>query len=270
MHHLFGYWHVIKKKLSAGRLFILLDYDGTLVPIRDTSDPGKSILPLSERNLLRRMIARGIRLAIVSGRSLKDLKRMAGIRGAVYSGNHGLELEGPGIRFKCPVKASLRKAIKRLRRETQEKLARIKGAFVEDKGLTFSVHYRLVKKRDIPEVKRIVGAAAGPYVTRREIVRNEGKKILEVKPAVNWDKGKMVSWLIGGRYPGCSGALPVYIGDDTTDENAFKALKGKGITVFVGKPKKSLAEYYVKRPSEVRELLMRIARIKKEEALCRN
>lgn len=265
MVYLFSGRDKLREILKGRFIYLFLDYDGTLVPIRDTPDPERSILPPSQRNLLRNIMKRDILLAIVSGRSLKDLKKMAGIKGVVYSGNHGMELEGPGIRFRCPIKMRLRQTVKRLGREMRNGLGRIKGVFVEDKGLTFSVHYRLAKKTDIPKVKSIVVAAAQPYVKRGQIVINEGKKILEVKPAVKWDKGKMVSWLISGKRLKPSAVLPVYIGDDTTDEDAFKALGPKGVTIFVGKPRKSCARYYIKSPAEVRRLLKTILTIRKKQ-----
>ena len=263
MVYLFSDRDRLREILKDKSIYLFLDYDGTLVPIRNTPDPARSILPLSQRNLLRNIMKRGILLAIVSGRSLKDLKRMAGIKGVIYSGNHGMEIEGPGIRFKYPVKAGLRQTVKRLGHEIQKGLGKIKGVFVEDKGLTFSVHYRLAKRTDIPKVKTIVVAAARPYVKRGQIAVNEGKKILEVRPAVKWDKGKMVSWLINGKRLKPSSALPVYIGDDTTDEDAFRTLGPKGITIFVGKPRHSHARYYIKSPAEVRRLLKTILTIRK-------
>lgn len=266
MVYLFSERDKLREILKDKLIYLFLDYDGTLVPIRDTPDPERSILPSSEKNLLRNIMKRGVLLAIVSGRSLKDLKRMAGIKGVIYSGNHGMEIEGPGIKFEYPVKMGLRQTVKRLRHETQKKLAGMKGVFIEDKGLTFSVHYRLAKRTDIPKVKSIVVAAARPYVKRGQIAINEGKKILEVKPAVKWDKGKMVSWLINGKRLKPSAVLPVYIGDDTTDEDAFKALGSKGVTIFVGKPRTSRARYYIKSPAEVRRLLKAILTIRKKQA----
>jgi trehalose-phosphatase len=266
MVYLFSDRDKLREILKDKFIYLFLDYDGTLVPIRDTPDPERSILPPSQKNLLRNIMKCGILLAIVSGRSLKDLKRMAGIKGVIYSGNHGMEIEGPGIRFGYPVKTGLRRAVKRLGHEIQKGLGKIKGVFIEDKGLTFSVHYRLAKKTDIPRVKGIVVAAARPYVKRGQIAINEGKKILEVKPAIKWDKGKMVSWLISGKRLKSSAALPVYIGDDTTDEDAFRALGPKGITIFVGKPRNSRARYYIKGPAEVQRLLKTILTIRKGQA----
>jgi len=272
MRYLFDAWDELKDRLQGKDLFIFLDYDGTLVPIRESPDPERSLLPVSVNKVLASLKARGYRIAIVSGRSLKDLKRMVGMNGLIYSGNHGLELEGPKIKFESLVSLKSRRLIRKLKYMLVERLSGIKGVFLEDKGLTFSLHYRLVRDDEMPMVMNAFNFAVRQYAVRGEICVNRGKKIFEVKPSVNWDKGRMVHWLLA-RHRFASGGkeiFPVFIGDDTTDEDAFRALRKEGLTVFVGKPKKSLAGYYVKNPSEVRELLMRIARIKKEEMLCRN
>lgn len=272
MRYLFDAWDGFKDRLQGKSLYIFLDYDGTLVPIRESPDPERSLLPESVGKVLASLRAKGYRIAIVSGRSLKDLKRMVGMSGLIYSGNHGLEMEGPKIKFENLVSLKSRRLIKKLKYLLIERLSGMKGVFLEDKGLTFSLHYRLVRDDEMPMVINAFNYAVRQYVDRGEIRVNQGKKIFEVKPSVNWDKGRMVLWLIArqGFATGRKEIFPVYIGDDTTDEDAFKALRGKGATVFVGRPKKSFAEYYVKNPSEVRGLLMRIARINKEKASCRN
>lgn len=273
MHNLFSVFDKLKPVIKNNPLFIFLDYDGTLVPIKEIPDPEKSLLSDRGRRLLLELSKlRDCKVAVISGRSLCDVKRMAGVEGLVYSGNHGLELEGPKIKFEVPLNEAYRKAISKLKKELLDKLGGIRGAFVEDKRLTLSVHYRLVKEELLPLVKAAVKETAGPFVQKKIIRLNAGKNVFEIKPCVKWDKGKLVLWLLARQafVNGGSMPLPVYIGDDMTDEDAFRVLRRKGITVFVGKPHGSAAEYYVKSPPEVRELLMRIARIKKEEMLCRN
>lgn len=264
MRYLFDAWDVLKKRLEGKKFFIFLDYDGTLVPIREVPDPKKSLLPKDIKEILLSLKAQGNRIAIVSGRSLSDLKGMAGVEGLIYSGNHGLELEGPKIKFENLVSMRSRRLIKKIRYRLIEKLSGIKGVSVEDKGLTFSLHYRLVKDAEMPIVINALNFAVQPYLGPGDIRVNKGKKIFEVRPSVNWHKGRMVLWLLArcGFPGGAKKPFPIYVGDDMTDEDGFRALRNKGLTVFVGKPKKTLAEYYLKDTKEVRRFLGVLSELK--------
>ena len=139
----------------------------------------------------------------------------------------------------------------------QKRLSGIKGALIEYKGLTLSIHYRLVNKKDLPAFEKIISEVTNPYVVCDKIMVNSGKKVYEIKPPVRWDKGKVVLWFLVRQQfiSEEKNVLPVYIGDDITDENAFKALKGKGLTVFVGEPGNSIADYYLKNTEEVTKFL---------------
>lgn len=267
MRNLLSVFDKLKPVIKKDPLFIFLDYDGTLVPIQEIPDPEKSLLSERGRRLLLEFSKlRDCKVAVISGRSLRDVKRMAGVEGVVYSGNHGLELEGPKIKFEAPLNEAYRKAISRLKKELLDKLGGIKGVLIEDKRLTLSVHYRLVKEELLPLVKAAVKGAAMPFVQKKIVKLNTGKKVFEIKPCVNWDKGRLVLWLLARQTfaNGGSRPLPVYIGDDMTDEDAFRALRGKGITVFVGKPHRSSADYYLDDHNEVYEFLKRMAQIRKE------
>jgi trehalose-phosphatase len=140
--------------------------------------------------------------------------------------------------------------------ELTKRLSGVKGVFVEDKGLTLCLHYRLVGTKYIPEVKNIFRKIVGHHPISGKIRVESGKMMLEVRPAINWDKGKIVLWLLAKqRLLNKAKILPLYIGDDITDEDAFRAIRKKGITVFVGSPRRSYAKYYVKSPREVVKLL---------------
>lgn len=264
MRYLFDARDELEKRLRKKDLFIFLDYDGTLVPIKESPAPEKSLLPEGVKKVLARLKDNGNYVAIVSGRSLKDLKKMAGIEGLIYSGNHGLELEGPKISFVNPISAKARTLIRELKYRLIDELSGIKGAFIEDKGLTLSLHYRLVKGCDIPGLVTLFNSVVRRHVNDGRIRIGKGKKIFEIRPPVKWDKGKMVLWLLA-RYRFAAGEkeiFPVYIGDDTTDEDGFKVLRNRGLTVFVGKPKRSFAEYYLKDTKEVHRFLGSLLRSK--------
>ena len=131
---------------------------------------------------------------------------------------------------------------------------------IEDKKSSLSLHYRLVNKKDLPTVKAVFNKATENFKTKKELTILAGKKVLEITPSITWNKGKIVLLILTllKAVSKSNKIMPFYIGDDTTDENAFSALKNKGITVFVGTPKKTKANYYLKNINEVKMLLKKI------------
>ena len=259
MEYLFNEWDSIEKKISRNNLFIFLDFDGTLTPI--VSAPEKAILPEDTKKLLKEMSENPrIKLVFISGRSLEDIMSKIGIKNAIYSGNHGLQLDGPKIKFEPLILPGYQMIVDRIKEELRQKISRIQGAFVEDKGLTLSLHYRLAKKKEIPVLKKIFKETVTLYLLRNKIRVKSGKMVIEVRPPAEWDKGKVVLWLLAKSFIVSKGEsiLPVYLGDDVTDEDAFCAIKNKGLTILVGKPKKSHAQYYLKDHNEVQDFLKRI------------
>lgn len=265
MEHLFEKWAEWDQKLRSDFIFLFADYDGTLTPIAES--PDKAVLSGRMRDLLDKFSnSNQCSLAIISGRTLDDLKKQIGLKNIFYAGNHGLEIEGPDIKFTVPVPAELRKMIKTIYKEISQSLSCIKGIYIEDKGLTISLHYRSADIKDIPRVLDILSQVTGPYVQGNKIKVSYGKKVYEIKPAVKWDKGEVVSWLYSRQFSAAqkNKAIPVYIGDDLTDEDAFKVVKDKGLTVFVGKPGVSRAKYYLKDVNEVLDFIGRIVTLKNE------
>lgn len=260
MRHALGRWASLKRRLAGAGLFIFLDYDGTLSPVAET--PGEASTPAETRRLLEALAKKPrCKVAVISGRSVQDVKKKVGIGGVIYSGNHGLELEGPGFRFQSPLTKGYRAALRSIKAELLKKLFRVKGVILEDKGLSLSLHYRLVDKNDVPRVKAAFHKAVTLYVARGRIKAGLGKMVLEVRPPLDWDKGKAVLWLLGRQKFG--DVLPVYLGDDLTDEDAFRALKGKGLTICVGPPRRlSRAEYYLSGTPEVTEFLRRLTALR--------
>jgi trehalose-phosphatase len=262
MKYIFEDWNKLKSTFFGKIIVLFLDYDGTLTSIVET--PNKAVLPFENRKLLERLIKNHLcKIAIISGRALNDIKKKVDIPGIVYIGNHGLEIEGPKIKFESPVSLRYKRILEHIKDDLRFKLSAIKGAFVEDKGLSLSVHYRLADRTQIPKVKTILHETTILYRVRDKIKIKLGKKVFEIWPAVKWDKGKVVLWLLA-RWEFAlldKDILPVYLGDDVTDEDAFKVLRNKGITIFVGEPKKSNAQYYLKNTQEVKYFLNRIAQV---------
>jgi trehalose 6-phosphate synthase/phosphatase len=217
--------------LARYPLMLLLDYDGTLTPIAD--HPERARLSPSMRKLLGACADRpDTEVAIVSGRSLEDVRRLVGEPRFVYAGNHGLEIAGPEIgEFQHEDLAHYSRRTEALAKRLEE-VAR-EGAWVEEKGPTLTFHYRAV-----PEGNR------APLVERaRELIHEAGYQArdarcaLEARPPIGWDKGRAALHVLRTRHgPLWSEKVRVvYVGDDRTDEDAFVVLGGLALTFRVGR-----------------------------------
>jgi len=268
MRYIFDCADKIKAEIAGRHIMLFLDYDGTLTPIVDT--PDKAGISEETKSLLRDLSeSPWCRLAIISGRAIKDVRAKVGLKEVVYSGNHGLEIIGPQICFTAPVSTSYKIILERIKDTLKKRLSGVKGALIEDKGMSFSLHYRLVDKKKIALVKTVFHETTAAELVRRKINIKAGEMVLEVTPATENDKGKVVLWLLAREQfrKGEKQILPIYIGDDLTDEDAFKALKNKGLTVLVGKKASSQAKYYLKDTKEVRKFLESILQIIKGKYL---
>lgn len=259
MQYLFDVWNKVAHRLkSAQHVLLFFDFDGTLTPIVDR--PESTVLPAETRKLLRTLAKnRHYTVGIVSGRALADLKDKVNVDGIIYAGNHGLEIEGFGSNFLEPVAEEMRPFLQMLGQALSATLRGIKGVFVEDKGLTISVHYRSVDDTEERKVRDAFARVTDPLHVTGRIKVTQGKKVYEIRPPVDWDKGKAVAWLIANcrQARGKGGAVPLYLGDDLTDEDGFKVIeKTGGVSVFVGEGNfPSVARYFLKSPEEVTELL---------------
>jgi len=257
MRYLFAQWKNIEERLKDKKIFLLLDYDGTLAPI--VRRPEEARIPEDTRSVIQALVKNpGCRVAIISGRELKDLQEKVGIQGIIYAGNHGLELEGPRIRFRKFLSKGYTQALQKLRVELTRKMSPFRGVIIEDKGLSLSIHYRRVPQKAVAQLKTVFHETVITSFIADTVRIKEGKMVLEIRPPVEWDKGKIVLWLLARQQFAAGGkrVFPVYIGDDSTDEDAFRALKDKGLTVLVGSPAvQSQARYYVRDTQEVYNLL---------------
>ena len=235
---------------------LFLDFDGTLAEI---ADHYKNATILKESKKLLKAIASTPEclVAIVSGRALSDVKKRVGLKNIVYAGNHGLEIEGAGIKYTTFVKPSIKNLLKKILHDLAGKIGSIPGILLEDKTLTLSIHFRKVKKQDMLIFQKLLRETMAPYLKAKRVTMLGGKKVFEIKPVVDWDKGKAVMWLLErfsqNKYE--KKIYPVFIGDDVTDETAFKALKGKGLCIRVGKNETSSAPYYLRNTEQVAKFL---------------
>jgi trehalose 6-phosphate phosphatase len=273
LEHLLSVWPVILEKIQKARKVLFLsDFDGTLTPI--VEKPELAVLSETTRSLLQALASqRHFTVGIISGRALPDLKERVNVEGAIYAGNHGFEIEGPGLKFVNPIVDEVKPFFRIMRQILNLTLGTIKGVLVEDKGITLSVHYRQVDEEKVRDIETIVERAINGPASHGLFKVTPGKKVYEVRPAVNWDKGKAVRLLMKryGKGGWNSGLLPVYMGDDLTDEDAFQAIEkyGYGITVYVGQNySNSLARYFLRSSDEVHVFLIELLNYAKKGLIC--
>ncbi|MBI3780365.1 MAG: trehalose-phosphatase [candidate division NC10 bacterium] len=256
MQWLWSRWPQVEERIRKSRhTLLLLDFDGTLARIVPL--PKQVALPPSTKSALRRLSrSSAVSVALISGRRLTELKRLVGLRNAIYIGNHGLEIMFKGVRMPVVVPRSSHEALTRLRPRLAGFTADVPGARIEDKGISLSLHYRLVRGTSVARLKAAFRGEVSPFVRSGVLTVLNGKRVLEVRPGVNWTKGHAALWLL--KRMRRRSLLPIYIGDDRTDEDAFGMLKA-GITIRVGFHSRSKAEFFVRGTMEVLSLLQWLA-----------
>lgn len=238
--------------LSGRTPAIFLDYDGTLTPIVDR--PDLATLAPTVRSGVERLAAL-CPVAVVSGRDLDDVARLVGLEGLVYAGSHGFDIRGPGLRRQ--VGAEFLPDLDTAEEELRRHLASVANALVERKRFAIAVHTRLVDAAAKPTVAETVRSVAA---SRAGLRVTGGKEIHELRPNVPWDKGRAVLALLDALGLAGDGVVPVYIGDDETDEDAFRALSGRGIGIRVmDVPAATAAGWSLADSGEVAALLDRLA-----------
>jgi trehalose-phosphatase len=245
-------------RAAAGDMLLALDFDGTLAPI--VPRPDDATMLESARAALGALAARAdTRVAIVSGRGLADVRARVGLDAIYYAGNHGLEIEGPGMHRVHDGAARARPALAECAARLRTLEREHAGVLVEDKGLTLSLHYRRVE--DAAEEGTIVRRAHALCDDVPGLRLTEGKKVVEVRPDVEWDKGRATVFLLDALLGASPAAPVVFIGDDRTDEDAFRALgsRGEGVIVADTPPADTAAASYVRSPAEVGALLHDLA-----------
>ena len=210
-----GAWEKLKDwSREPEKAAIFTDIDGTLAPIVPT--PDLSEVPEELRLLLARLAERYRIVAGISGRATPDAKKLLGLEDVVYYGNHGFEILRDGAVEVVPEAMPFEGKIRELEALSREKLGP-RGAFVEDKGITASIHYRNVS----PEVGELCKAFVKQEGERMGLRITVGRGVVEARPPVHADKGTAVRRLVEEYGP----EKALFIGDDTTDLDAFRALE---------------------------------------------
>lgn len=271
MKYFFDAWQGVQKKIGTAHILLLLDYDGTLTPIAATPDKARLAGPM--KGLLRELSTRkGCSVCIISGRGLENIRHMVNLENIIYAGNHGFRIRGKKLRYDVTPGMHYRKTLERIKKNLRTALFPVSGVLFEDKGPIFCLHYRGVDKHDRTSVLKAFHELTAAAGKQGVLAVHKGKKALEIRPPVAWNKGSAALWILAQlkRARGPGKILPIYIGDDLTDEDAFSALRSRGITVVVGKRKKSHAQFYVKTHREAAKMLSGLAVLFKKRPICKN
>ncbi|KAL3366036.1 hypothetical protein AABB24_010931 [Solanum stoloniferum] len=270
-------WMQIVNHAKNKKIVIFLDYDGTLSPIVD--DPDRAFISADMRSAVRD-VAKHFPTAIISGRSRDKVYQLVGLTELYYAGSHGMDIMLP-IRNELCTNDSLIKSTDQQGKEVNlfqpareflpmidevfrtlvDKTKEVIGAKVENHKFCASVHYRNVDENSWPILAQCVHDVLKEYPRLRQ---THGRKVLEVRPVIDWDKGKAVEFLLDSLgFRNSHDVLPIYIGDDRTDEDAFKVLRGRyqGYGILVSAiPKESNAIFSLGDTSEVKEFLGSLAK----------
>jgi trehalose-phosphatase len=234
-------------------LSLFLDFDGTLTPV--AGHPDDAFLSKSMRDILIALNER-YRVAIITGRALDDIMGLVKIEGLTYVGNHGMEMSGGDFSFIYDIGPVESEAIARVAKLIVSLVDSYDGAVIEEKVLTLSIHYRLLPANVKPLFLERLEAILSPFLSKGLIKVTGGKGLVEIRPTADWDKGSAVEWLLPRS--GFKGSTPLCVGDDVTDEDAFRVLRGKGVSIFVGR-RKSRADLYLPGQSGVEAMLAFLA-----------
>ncbi|CAA7410823.1 unnamed protein product [Spirodela intermedia] len=268
----------IAEKASSKRVALFLDYDGTLSPIVD--EPDRAFMSKAMRASVQN-VSKYVPTAIISGRSRDKVYEFVGLTDLYYAGSHGMDIMGP-VRLSEPVDShpncfrstdkqgkevnlfqpasEFIPMIEEVFRSLVESASEIPGSKVENNKFCVSVHYRNVDETNWAAIAQLVHDTLKQYPRLR---LTYGRKVLEIRPVIDWNKGKAVEFLLESLgLDNSDDVLPIYIGDDRTDEDAFEVLRssGRGFGILVSSlPKETKASYSLRDPSEVMEFLKSLA-----------
>ena len=224
------------------------DYDGTLTPIVQQPDLAKISPEMKE---IIRQLSLKYKLAIVSGRGRRNLQSLVDIPEIFYAGDHGLDIIGPDISMTHPKVKKFLPLIQNISKSLDKSLSHIPGVIVEKKKMSVAIHYRQVSKEDLPGLKLPLKKILKE--NREDIRLLKGKKVVEFLPNIEWNKGKAVLWILNTLGLDWSEHKIFYLGDDTTDEDAFRILRTRGTSILIAeKAEKSAADFRLSSPEEVK------------------
>lgn len=242
----------IRKCLAGKTPVVFLDYDGTLTPI--VADHTKAVLAEDMRAAVAALASR-CPVIIVSGRDLGKLQERVNLESVWYAGSHGFEIVGPADSV-----AQLERGtdflpeLDEVERVLQTRLADIEGHALERKKFSIAVHYRQVTPDAVETLRSVLDETLAAHPGLR---LGHGKKVFEIRPDIDWSKGEAVRWVLRQTRIDQPGTVPLYVGDDITDEDAFHVLAGRGLCIAVrhDESRQTAADYTVADTQEVKRLL---------------
>ncbi|CAM0873454.1 unnamed protein product [Alopecurus aequalis] len=266
-----GEFEALSAAASGKQIVMFLDYDGTLSPI--VEDPDRAVMTDEMRDAVRG-VAEHFPTAIVSGRGRDKVFNFVRLAELYYAGSHGMDIKGPTAdsshhltRNKqekarsvlCQPASEFLPMIGEVHDVLVAKMASIPGAKVENNKFCLSVHFRCVDEKKWGALAEQVRSVLREYPRLR---LTQGRKVLEIRPVIKWDKGRALEFLLGALgFADRADVFPIYIGDDRTDEDAFKVLRnrGQGAGILVTKfPKETLASFSLREPAEVKDFLRKL------------
>jgi trehalose 6-phosphate phosphatase len=252
----------LARRLAGKVPAVFLDYDGTLTPIVDR--PEDAVISQHMRNTVRQLAER-CPVCVVSGRDRRVVQELMGLDDLIVAGSHGFDIWSPEGMVEREEGAEFGALLDEVKRRLHEELDPIEGALVEPKRTSIAAHYRLVSAEERPRVRKVVDTILAEHPEELRIT--PGKMVYEIQPQIEWDKGRAMLYLLETLDLDRDDVVPLYLGDDITDEDAFETLADRGIGIFVGSPddpevagRTTAADYMLLSTEEVRQFLDTLAR----------
>jgi trehalose 6-phosphate phosphatase len=228
--HALTHFDELNRRLAGRRPALFLDYDGTLTPIVDRPEDAR-ISPAMRRTVAD--LAERLPVCVVSGRDRPMVQELMGLNNLIVAGSHGFDIWSPdGGTIEREEGADFSVLLVEVTDQLRQELAEVEGSLIEPKKASVAVHYRLVAPDQRPQIAALVQDILAAHPEQLKVT--PGKMVYEIQPNLDWDKGKAVIYLLEALNLDGDDVLPLYLGDDITDEDAFRALKDRGIGVFVG------------------------------------
>jgi alpha,alpha-trehalase len=245
----------IQQQIAGKQIAVFLDYDGTLTPIVER--PELAVLSTQTRRVVEDL-ASLCPLAVISGRDLRDVRNLVGVEGIYYAGSHGFDIEGPaGKQFSLRQGEEFLPQLDELEARLRERLSNVEGSEIERKKFSIAVHYRRVAADRAAQVGHIVDEEIARQPRLRKTL---GKMVFDLQPQIDWHKGKALLRLLEALGLDRPDVVPLFLGDDLTDEDAFEAIAGRGIAIVVrDEVRPTAAAFALESAEEVRRFLEALA-----------
>jgi trehalose 6-phosphate phosphatase len=251
----------LTRQVANKTVAVFCDYDGALTPIVDR--PEDATIPPATLAALEALAELTV-VGVVSGRDLADVMEMVPTEQVWFAGSHGFDVRKPdGTREEFTEGAAALPELESAEAQLAERLGAIEGAWAERKRFAIAVHYRATPDAQIDELETMIGEIAAAHDALR---MTGGKKIFELRPDIDWHKGRAVRWLIDAAGLDPATTLPIFIGDDVTDEDGFAEVRNRGVGVVVGtEDRHTAAHLRVDDPDATRALLEKLTEMVAEQ-----